>query len=154
MMKFVVKSVTKQENITVVALEPLNQPLLLENEIPPGCIQHIILTLENNMESKEICDKMCDILCNVNMDDDNSRNYNHFILVYVLFILFPFLADNRRQFKEYYGIWVLCDLFEEYKGLPIFKALVHIIEPRESTFATNIFIHLALFLSFYRYFLF
>ena len=72
--RFVVKNVGKRDNLTIVVLEPIEKPLLFEDEIPSGCIQHIISNLMENGDSKEICDRMCDILCNINMDDDNSRN--------------------------------------------------------------------------------
>lgn len=73
MLKFVVKSVSKQDELTLVVLEPKEQPLLLEDEIPPGCIQHIISELKENSGSKEACDRVCDILCSVHMDDNTSR---------------------------------------------------------------------------------
>lgn len=79
-MNFVVKRVKVEENLTIVVLEPLNQPLFLDKEIPPGCIQHIISTLTSNMNSKETCAKMCDILSEIHMDDDNSRNYHTYFL--------------------------------------------------------------------------
>lgn len=76
MLKFVVKNVIKQGgHLTFVVIEPIKQPLFLEKEIQPGCIQHIIPILIDNECSKETCDRMCDILCNINMDDDTSRNF-------------------------------------------------------------------------------
>lgn len=74
MRRFVVKNARKLDNLTIVVLEPIEEPLLFEDEIPSGCIQHIISNLMENGESKEICDMMCDILCNINMNDDISRN--------------------------------------------------------------------------------
>ena len=60
--------------LTIVQLEPQRVPLLLEGEITPGCIQHIISNLvKYGKDSKEICDKMCRILCRVHMYDDSSR---------------------------------------------------------------------------------
>ena len=73
MLKFVVKSVKKQDDLTVVVVEPVKQNLLLEDEIPPGCIQHIISALKDNSNSKEACVRLCKILDDVYMDDDNSR---------------------------------------------------------------------------------
>lgn len=82
MMKFVVKSVKNQEQLDFVVVEPLEQPLLLDEDIPPGCIQHIISALVKNKKSKEECDRVCDILCNINIDDNASRKKkkNHKIL--------------------------------------------------------------------------
>ena len=74
MMKFIVLGVTKQDELKVVQIEPVKGKLLLEDEIPPGCTQHIISNLlKHGKESKEICDKMCRILCKVYMDDYSSR---------------------------------------------------------------------------------
>ena len=74
MMKFKVIEVTKQGIITV---EPVKGGLVLEDEIPPGCIRHIISNfLKHGKESKEACDKMCKILCRVNLDDSSSRKSN------------------------------------------------------------------------------
>lgn len=73
-MKFKVKSVTNHEKFTYVVVEPLAQsPLLLQDEIPPGCIQYILHELNKNKDSKDICCKLCDILCDVYMDNDTSR---------------------------------------------------------------------------------
>lgn len=83
MLKFVVKSVTKQDdNLTVVVVEPVKQSLFLEDEIPPGCIQHIISSLMENRDSKEDSIRLCDILSNIYMEDDSSRKY-------LIFISFP-----------------------------------------------------------------
>ena len=68
------KEVTKQDSLTIVQLEPQSIPLLFENKIPPGCIQHIILALlKRGKESNEVCDKMCNILCKINLDNSASR---------------------------------------------------------------------------------
>ena len=68
------KEVTKQGSLTIVQLEPQKAPLLLENEISPGCIQHIISNLSSHgKESEEQCNRMCEVLCNVYMSDDSSR---------------------------------------------------------------------------------
>lgn len=87
MLAFVVRDVTKKDNLTVVALEPLDKPPFLEDVVPSGCIQHIKSILMNDVKSKEICSKMCDILCNVYMDDDNSRNKLIFLYLPILFSL-------------------------------------------------------------------
>ena len=74
MMKFKVKEVTRQDPFTIVQLEPLIVPLLLEEEIPAGCIQHIISNLsKHGKESKELCDRICEILCKIDLDNDSSR---------------------------------------------------------------------------------
>ena len=68
------KEVTKQDTLTIVQLEPQKVPLLLEDEILPGCIQHIITNLsKHGKESEEQCNKMCEILCKIDLDDDSSR---------------------------------------------------------------------------------
>ena len=73
-MRFRVLGVTQQDHFKVVQLEPQKAPLLLEDEISPGCIQYIISNLLNHGRgSKEVCDKMCKILCKVYMDDYSSR---------------------------------------------------------------------------------
>ena len=74
-MKFRVKGVIQQDELKIVQVKPLNgKLLLLEDEIPPGCIQHIISDLlKHGKESKEACDKMCRILCKIHMDDSSSR---------------------------------------------------------------------------------
>ena len=76
-MEFVVKNISVQDRLTVVALEPLKKDLFLADAIPPGCIQHIISALTKNYESKEECERVCDILYKVPMDDDTSRKTNH-----------------------------------------------------------------------------
>ena len=74
MRKYTVKEVTKQDTLTIVRLEPQKVPLLLEDGIPPGCIQHIITNLlKHGKESEEQCNRMCEILCKVYMDDYFSR---------------------------------------------------------------------------------
>ena len=67
------KEVTKQDSLTIVQLEPQKAPLLLKDEIPPGCIQHIISNLSKyGKESEEQCNRMCEILCKIDLDDDSS----------------------------------------------------------------------------------
>lgn len=78
MLKFAVKSVSKQDELTLVVLEPVEQPLLLEDSVPPGCIQHIVSELTKNKDSKVACDGICDILCGVYMDDNASRKGSRF----------------------------------------------------------------------------
>ena len=77
MLSFTVKSVTEQDDLTIVVVEPLEQSLLLSDEIPAGCIQHIVSALESGKDSKETCVRLCNILSNVYMDDDNSRKQTH-----------------------------------------------------------------------------
>ena len=74
MKTYTVKAVTKQDTLTIVQLEPEKAPLLLENEIPSGCTQHIVANLSKDKKhSEDLCNKMCRILCTVHMDDNNSR---------------------------------------------------------------------------------
>ena len=74
MMKFRVRGVTEESGLKIVQVEPVKGSLLLEDDIPPGCIQHIISNLlKHGKNSKEICDKMCQILCGVYLDDGSSR---------------------------------------------------------------------------------
>lgn len=76
MLKFKVESIIEDEHFTKVVLEPMDklEPLLLEDSIPPGCIQHIISNLMKYKDSEEECNRMCSILCRVYMDDDEFRN--------------------------------------------------------------------------------
>ena len=77
MMRFRVRGVTQQDMLKIVQIEPMKGRLLLEDEITPGCIQHIISNLlRYGKESKEVCDKMCRALCKVYMDDSSSRKTN------------------------------------------------------------------------------
>ena len=82
MLRFTVKSVTKQDDLTVVVIEPFEQPLLLSDEIHVGCIQHIVSALESGKDSKETRARLCNILNNVYMDDDNSRKHTHLTLTW------------------------------------------------------------------------
>ena len=69
-MTFIVRETTEQEGLKIVQIEPMRGIFLLDDEVPLGCIQHIISSLMRyGKESKEICDKMCRILCNIHMDD-------------------------------------------------------------------------------------
>ena len=79
MQKFLVKAVAVEGPLTIVQVEHLEQPLILENEIPPGCIQHIAAELSANGEkSEEVCNKICRILCSLDMNDRTSRIlFNH-----------------------------------------------------------------------------
>ena len=72
------KSVTEQDDLTIVVVEPLEQSLLLSDEIPAGCIQHIVSELDNSSNPKDTCSRLCNILSKVHMDDDNSRKQTHF----------------------------------------------------------------------------
>ena len=77
MRKYTVKEVTKQDSLKIVQLEPQKFPLLLEDDISPGRIQHIITKLsKHGKESEEQCNKMCEILCKIDLDDDSSRKNN------------------------------------------------------------------------------
>ena len=74
MSEFVVKGITKQGSLTIVQLDPLKVQLFMEDKVVPGCIQHIIFNLsKGGYESKDLCDRMCEILCKVDMDDYSSR---------------------------------------------------------------------------------
>ena len=74
--KFKVIEVTKQGIVTV---EPVKGGL--EDEISPGCVRHIISNLlKYGKGSKDVCDKMCRILCKVNLDDSSSRKTSPAIL--------------------------------------------------------------------------
>lgn len=75
MLRLRVKSVTKQERLTIVVVKPIKQVPIQKNKIFPGCIRHILTNLEKNKEFKETCIKLCVILCNINMDDDTSRKF-------------------------------------------------------------------------------
>ena len=73
-MRFRVMEITKQSGFKVVQIEPMKGRLFLEDEIPPGCIQHVISNLlKYGKDSKDACDKMCRILCSVYMNDSSSR---------------------------------------------------------------------------------
>lgn len=88
MLNFKVKSVIEDEHLTKVVLEPVKEPeplvregstdkhdhLLFEKSIPPGCVQHIISNLIKYKDSEEECNRICGILREVYMDDDESRN--------------------------------------------------------------------------------
>lgn len=73
MLKFKVKSVTNHDKFTYVVVEPLKEPPFLEEVIPSGCIQYIFQELLENKDSKDACCRLCDILCNVFMEDSTSR---------------------------------------------------------------------------------
>ena len=69
-----VKAVAIEGSLTIVQVEYLEQPLLFEDEIPPGCVQYIAAELSANGEkSEEVCNKMCKILCSLDMNDRTSR---------------------------------------------------------------------------------
>ena len=73
-MKLRVIEVTKQDELKIVQVESVKECLLLEDEISPGCIQYIVSNLsKHGKESKETCDKMCRILCNVYIENNSSR---------------------------------------------------------------------------------
>lgn len=75
MRKYKVKGVIKQSSFDIVQLEPMRSPLLLEEEIEPGCIQHIITNIiGQGRYSKDLYNRMCCILCCIYMDDSTSRN--------------------------------------------------------------------------------
>lgn len=84
MTRFVVRKVTKQEQLTIVVLEPVRQALLLEDTVPPGCIQHTVSVLLENKDSEADINKICDILSNVYMDDSTSRkSHTHTMILFV-----------------------------------------------------------------------
>lgn len=103
MLKFVVKSMAKQDDLTIVVVEPVEQPLLFEDDIPPGCIQHIIYALHENEDSKEDCVRLCNILSNVYMDDYNSRkstisfNISFHVRVYFIPIQFQLIVEGLSE---------------------------------------------------------
>lgn len=127
MTKFEVKNVIAEVDCTTVVLEPIEQPLFLQNEIVPGCIQHILSILKKNKDKKEECVKMCDILCDVNMDDNDSRKFYIYKQSHLYHIrnALMILADNRDTFNIYGGINLLFSLFEKHRDLSIIKALAH-----------------------------
>ena len=74
MRKYTVREITKQDSLTVAQLEPQKVPLLLEDKILPGRIQHIISNLsKHGKESEEACNKICEMLYKIDLDDDSSR---------------------------------------------------------------------------------
>ena len=74
MRKYIVKEVTQEDTLKIVRLEPQKAQLLLEDKIPSGCIQHIISSLsKQGRESVDICDKMCRVLCSIDLGNDSSR---------------------------------------------------------------------------------
>ena len=76
-MKFRVREVTQQDELKIVQIEPVKGKFLLEDEIPPGCIKYIISNLlKYGKYSKEVCDKMCRILCKIHIDEDFSCKIN------------------------------------------------------------------------------
>lgn len=124
MREYNVKDVTKQGSLTIVQLGSHKAPLLLEKEILPGCIQHIIVNIiKEGKKSNDVCDRMCDILCNTYMNnDDSSRKteINNF---------FPmlFIADSKDAFREFKGVEVLIELLKKNKSAPVAKALTHVL---------------------------
>ena len=76
-----VNGITEQGEFKIVQVEPVKgEKLLFEDEIPPGCIQHIITNLSKyGKQSKEVCDKLCKVLCKVYMDDCSSRKIKDFL---------------------------------------------------------------------------
>ena len=134
MLKFVVKSVTKEDdNLIIVVVEPAKQSLLLEDEIPPGCIQHIISSLMENRDSKEDSIRLCDILSNIYMDDDSSRKPMLSMPSFISFLSNPIPADNRKMFRRYNGVNILCKLFEKHRDLSIVHALGHVMDSHYGT---------------------
>lgn len=84
MRRYRVTSVTKEDSFDIIQLEPMGSPLFLENEIPGGCIQHIITNiLKYGRTSKDLCDKMCNILCRVHMDDADSRKISLYLFIFI-----------------------------------------------------------------------
>ena len=136
MLRFTVKSVTEQDDLTVVVVEPAEQSLLLSDEIPAGCIQHIVSALQNNKDPKDTCSRLCNILSKVHMDDVNSRKQTrstHSLGDETdLFRLCWILADSTRMFRDYGGVELLCKLFKKHKDLSIAMALAHVLEKRSS----------------------
>ena len=73
MRNYIVKEVTKQGSLTIAQLEPKNSPLLLEDEVPPGCIQHIITNLLKHGNELNQINRICELLCNVHMNDASRK---------------------------------------------------------------------------------
>ena len=73
MQKFLVKAVAVEGPLTIVQVEYLVQPLLFEDETPPGCVQYIAAELLlNGKILKEVCNEICTILCSLDMNDRTS----------------------------------------------------------------------------------
>ena len=123
---YTVKAVTKQDTLTIVQLEPEKAPLFLEDEIPSGCLQHIIANLSKHGRTLEgPCNKMCRILCTVHMDDNNSRNAP--ISATLIQSIWLRSADNKDTFRHYRGIEVLIEMFKLYRNSIVAKALSHVL---------------------------
>ena len=72
--KYVVKEVKKEGDVTCVRLVSQGSPLLLEKEIPPCFLPHMVRALmRRGNESEETCNNLCTVLMNVNLDDEYSR---------------------------------------------------------------------------------
>lgn len=126
-MKFRVRGVTEQKGLKIVQVEPLRRwAFLLEDEIPLCCIQHIISNiLKHGKESKEYCNKMSKILCNIYMDDDSSRRKHEHNTSTML--LHP-TADNKDIFRRYRGVEILIEMLKTHRDPQIAKALSHVIK--------------------------
>ena len=80
MSRFVVRDITNHGALTIVQLDPQKVKLFMEDKVVPGCIQHIIFNLSKDCYwSKDLCDKMCEILCKIDMDDYSSRKRKKYI---------------------------------------------------------------------------
>ena len=124
MMRFRVRGVTKQDELKIIQVEPVKGSFLLEDEITPGCIQHIISNLMRyGKESKEIRDKMCRILCKVYMDDDSSRKIKLTLSQFIK----AFTADNKDAFRRYKGVKILVEMLKNYKSSQVAKTLIHVL---------------------------
>ena len=124
MRKYIVKEITKQDTFTIVQLEPQNTPLLFEEEIQPGCIQHIISSISKyGKESEEQCNRMCKILCQVDLDDYSSRKQVKRRQTFAT----VFAADNKNTFRRYRGVVVLIEMLRTHKNVEIVKTLIHVL---------------------------
>lgn len=74
MSHFEVTSVSKQSSFTIVRIRALKSTLLLDEEIPPGCIQHIVSGLmKQDKMPRKLCDKLCFVLLKTPLYDSGSR---------------------------------------------------------------------------------
>ena len=130
MKKYTVKEITKQDTLTIVQLEPQKGVLLLEDENPPGCMQHIITYLSRyGKESEEQCNRMCEMLCKIDLDDDSSRKSKP----QTSFFCQSFLADNKDTFRRYKGVEVLIETIRKHKSTVVTKALIHVLTGNSKT---------------------
>ena len=123
MRKYIVVEVTKQDTLTIVRLEPQKVPLLFEDEIPSGCIQHIISNIsKHGKESEKACNRMCEMLCGIYLNDDSFRKANQNVNIAA-----PFTADNKDVFRRYKGIEILIEMLKEHNSVTVAKTLTYVL---------------------------